>query len=158
MTDAATLVIGIGNPVAGDDAAGRLVARKLASRDDRDFDVDEASGEAADLLSRFDGRRRVILVDACRSGAPPGTIFSFDAKKGPLPVGLGAMSSHGFGAAAAIELARVLGQMPEELLVFAIEGENFEPETRPSRAVCEAVAEVAARVASTLRSHGRSGV
>lgn len=148
MAAAPTLVIGVGNPTAGDDAVGRIVARKLAARDNRDFDVAEASGEAADLMYRFKGRARVILVDACRSGEPVGTVHRFDAARGPLPVALGAVSSHGFGAGAAIALARVLGQLPEILLVYAIEGAKFDPETPPSRPVCEAALAVVAEIFS----------
>ncbi|MBK8455910.1 MAG: hydrogenase maturation protease [Phyllobacteriaceae bacterium] len=155
MAKTSTLVIGIGNPTAGDDAAGRLVARKLCARDDRDFDVAENFGETASLIALFEGRSRVILVDACQCEAEPGAIFRFSVGDAPLPVALGGISSHGFGAGAAIALAKALGLLPEEMIVFAIAGEKFEPETRPTRAVCESIVSVAAEIDALARAETR---
>ena len=36
------------------------------------------------------------------------------------------ISSHGFGLAHAVELARALGRLPSRLIVFAIQGETFD--------------------------------
>ena len=129
------LVIGVGNPDAGDDVAGRLVARLLASAPDAGFDVVEASGEASGLISLFEGRDHVVLIDASRSGSPPGALHRFAAHEKALPASLAAVSSHGFGAAAAIELARVLGLLPGTVIVHAIEGACFNPGSPPSDAV-----------------------
>lgn len=154
MPAPATLVIGVGSPKAGDDCAGRMVARRLAACDARDFEVAENFGETTSLVSLFDGRRRVILVDACQSGREPGSVIRFDIADGPLPVQLGGISSHGFGAGAAIALASALGLLPAEMIVYAIEGEKFDPETPPSRVVCDAAARVAAEIVENERSRG----
>ena len=53
----------------------------------------------------IDGAAAVYLVDACVSGAPPGTIHRFDATAAPLPDLGSGLSTHGFGAPVAIELA-----------------------------------------------------
>ncbi|WP_343079447.1 hydrogenase maturation protease [Ostreiculturibacter nitratireducens] len=116
------LVIGCGNPMRHDDGAGRAVARALSHMG---MEAVEASGEAGGLLALFEGRRDVVLVDACASGSEAGTVHEFEAGTGPLPASLGTVSSHGFGAAAAIELARSLGALPPRLRVFAIEGTEF---------------------------------
>lgn len=130
------LVIGIGNPLAGDDAAGRLAARRLAQRQQAlsagaaagaaRFDVTETDGDMAGLLPLLDGRSRVVLMDACCSGAPAGSLHRFDAAT-PLPASLFAVSSHGMGLAHTIELARSLGRLPRRCLVLAIEGAAFAP-------------------------------
>jgi hydrogenase maturation protease len=67
----------------------------------------------------------VFLIDACASGGSPGTIYRFDAAASPLPSGTFGLSTHGFGLAEAIELARVLDQLPPHCIVYAIEGECF---------------------------------
>jgi hydrogenase maturation protease len=118
------LLIGVGMPHAGDDAAGRLVAQRLAGRE-QPFDIAEAWGIAADLVMLFEGRERVLIVDACRSGAPPGTIHRIDATSGTLPGYLSSVSSHGIGVAEGIRLAEALARLPRHCEVWAIEGANF---------------------------------
>ena len=69
--------------------------------------------------------RTVILIDAVSSGAKPGTIYRFDAHKQPIPSQFSFRSTHAFSIAEALELARVLDQIPPSLTVYAIEGQNF---------------------------------
>lgn len=117
------LLIGVGNDFAGDDAAGRLVARALEGA--AAFDVAETHGAAADIVTLMEGRARVVIVDACRSGAAPGTLHRLDAVAGDLPGWLRSVSSHGIGVAEAVALARILGSLPEVVDVWAIEGTAF---------------------------------
>ena len=116
------LVIGCGNAMRRDDGVGRVVARGLVALGGT---AAEASGEATALMALFEGRQAVVVVDACASGAAPGFIREFDAVAAPLPAGLSGLSSHGFGVAEAVELARALGALPERLTVFAVEGADF---------------------------------
>lgn len=131
------LLIGVGNLDAGDDAAGRLVARRL--RGEAEFDAVESSGVAADLLLAFEGRDRVLVVDACRTGAVPGTIHRIDAQRDQLPRGLSPTSSHGMGVVEAVRLAQALGVMPERLVIWAIELADVTPGAPLAPAVAQAV-------------------
>ncbi len=151
------IVVGIGNPERGDDAAGRAVAQLLRSmlavNIEADVEIAEHDGEATALLSLLDGASEAFLVDACRSGAPSGTVRRFNAAAVPLPASLSGLSTHGFGLAEAIELGRTLGQLPPRCVVYAIEGGSFEPGTPLSPAVAAAVAQVA----GSLRAAAISG-
>lgn len=117
------LLIGVGNDFAGDDAAGRLVARALEGA--AGFDVSECHGAAADIVTLMEGRAQVLIVDACTSGAVPGTVHRLDAVAGALPGWLRSVSSHGIGVAEAVALARVLDTLPAKVEVWAIEGAAF---------------------------------
>ncbi|HUI43967.1 MAG TPA: hydrogenase maturation protease [Terriglobia bacterium] len=119
------LVIGVGNRDAGDDGVGLVVAARLGERAAGAFRVLEHSGEGADLMSRWGEAESVVLIDAVRSGAEPGTLRRFDATAGPLPALGFRHSTHAFGVAEAVEVARTLNQLPRRLIVFAIEGANF---------------------------------
>lgn len=141
------LVIGVGTLDAGDDAAGRLVARALAGRGLR---VTESAGVAADILMRMEGASHVIIIDASRSGAPPGTLRRFDADREPIPADLSPTSSHGMGVAEALGLARALGQMPDRVTVWAIEGADFSLGAGVHPAVQAAVADCAERILQSL--------
>lgn len=132
------LVIGIGNPFAGDDAAGRLVARRLAETVES-VDVAQATGMASEIIALFEGRERVFIIDACHSGCPPGTLHRFDAREGPLAAGLSYLSTHGVGLTAVIELARVLGGLPQSCIIYAIEGECFDLGAEVSSSVLSSI-------------------
>lgn len=148
MAEPRALVIGIGNAERGDDGAGRLAARLLKGMPDAD--VVELGGEATALLSALEGRTSVYLIDACVSGAEPGTIRRFQADAAPLP-GLGSdVSTHGFGLAAAVELARNLGVLPQRTIVYAIEGAAFAIGTGPGAEVSLAARKVAGEIRDEL--------
>lgn len=154
------IVLGIGNPDRGDDAAGRRVARLLRRMLPDDVEVAEQDGEATALLARLDGAAAAYLVDACASGAPAGTVRRFDAGAAPLPQAAFGVSTHGFGLAEAVELARSLGQLPKRCIVYAIEGQSFElgaPLSPPvSAVIADVVRRVEAEIASTPESEGVS--
>ena len=109
---ARAVVIGIGNPDRGDDGAGREAVRRLCGRVPPGVELRAMDGEPAALLDALWGAGAAWLVDACASGAPPGTVHRLDAAAGPLPREGFALSSHGLGLAEAVELARALGQLP----------------------------------------------
>lgn len=141
-----TVVIGIGNPDRGDDAAGLEVARRLKARRDGML-VLESAGEAGYLMEAWREAGQVILVDAVEGHGSPGRVYRLEPGQKPLPCALRHASSHSFGLVAAIELARALGCLPPRLVVYGIEGESFEHGQALSPAVAGAVEEVAARVA-----------
>jgi hydrogenase maturation protease len=138
-------VIGIGNPDRGDDAVGRAVAELLRPH----VPVVEHNGEATSLLELLRATERVWLVDAARSGSPAGTIHRIDcADNTPLPGR--SLSSHGFGAAEAIGLARALGILPQHCIVYAIEAASFAAGAPLSPCVARAAHQVAARILAEL--------
>jgi hydrogenase maturation protease len=144
------IVIGIGNPERGDDAAGRTVARRLRGLLPPDVVIAEEGGEATALMARFDGAAEAYLIDACRSGAAAGTVRRFDVARAPLPHDAFGASTHGFGVAQAIELARALGQLPPRCVVYAIEGASFETGAPLSPPVAQAVADVVKRLREAI--------
>ena len=145
-----TLVIGIGNADRGDDAAGIEVARRLRTRGRQDARVCECGGSAACLLESWQGRTRVILVDAASGAGRAGTVRRYEAHRKPLPTGLLHTSTHSWGVAEAIEIARVLGQLPAEVVVYAIEGKTFFPGRHLSPPVRRAVDRVEKRILRDL--------
>jgi len=156
MTAGSIVVIGIGNEYRGDDGVGTMVARRLRERFLAEITVLEESGEGAALIDSWRGANWVVLIDAVRSGAPPGTVRRLDASA-PVPAGYFHYSTHAFSVAEAIELARSLNQLPSHLIVYGIEGENFAAGIGLSpvveRAVEEAVESVAAEVRQALTLH-----
>jgi hydrogenase maturation protease len=152
VTRGRRLIVGIGNPDRGDDAIGWEVVGRLRRRLPAGIDALQHRGEASAIVSCIQGAEVAFLVDAAVSGTEPGTVRRFDVAEAALPSGLALVSSHGFGLAQAIELARALGSLPRRCIVYAIEGHQFEPGTPPSPAAAHAAAEVAERILHELRS------
>ncbi|WP_165690875.1 hydrogenase maturation protease [Consotaella salsifontis] len=143
----AQLIIGVGNRFRGDDAAGPLVGEALAARG---FEVEEHAGEGASLMELWRGRSHVVLIDATRSGAAPGTIIRFDAALQSVPTGIFHYSTHEFSVAEAIETARLLDWLPNSLRVFGIEGAAWDYGAPVSAPVAAAVERLANEIADLL--------
>ncbi len=134
------IVIGVGNRDRGDDAAGVAVAEDVGGVTSRVVDAG-----ALDLYEHWTAHDTVVVVDAMRSGAEPGTILSFDVTNAALPDETFA-STHSFGPAIGIELARALGRLPAHIEVIGIEAGDFTTGSEMSQQVTEAVQLVARRL------------
>jgi hydrogenase maturation protease len=149
------IVIGIGNRDRGDDAAGCSVVKLLRDTLPPDIELAEHDGDVSALISRLDGVAAAFLVDACTSGTPPGTVHRFNVAAAPLPQATFGLSTHGLGLAAAVELARAIGGLPPQCIVYAIEGSSFEMGAPLSPAVAAAAKDVAVRLRAELAVKAR---
>jgi hydrogenase maturation protease len=129
------LVIGLGNRLRGDDGAGAEVARRV-----RTVPAHEVT-DPASLFDMWSGDDGVIVIDAVSSGAPVGTIHRIDVTQSPLPL-TSSTSSHAFGLAEVVELARSLGRLPRSVQVYGIEVGSLSPGSQMSPQVEAAVQEV----------------
>ena len=118
-------IIGVGNEYRGDDAVGILIARRLATLLPQTVVIIEHSGDGATLMDQWRGADLAIIVDAAKSGVPAGTIHRLDPRKETIPSDFLHHSSHAFAVAEAVEVARRLGLLPPEMLIFGLEGIDF---------------------------------
>lgn len=138
------VLIGVGNHDRGDDAIGPLVADAVQSRTDRVVAIDR-EGDLAVLPLLWEAGDDVVIVDACRSAEPVGTVRLINPDDVEVSLGL---STHGMNVAEAIQLARRLGRMPNRLRLVGVAGHRFghealSPELRAAfPAVVEAVLDV----------------
>jgi hydrogenase maturation protease len=147
------VVIGLGNAWAGDDAAGLLVARMVRDRAPAGMTVVEHEGEPTALMDAWSGAALAIVVDATVGAGRPGDVSMMEATHEPLGRGFAGTSTHAFGLAEAVELARALERMPQRLVVIGVEGENFAAGAKPGAAVAaalEAAAERALALATAM--------
>lgn len=144
------LIIGIGNEMRSDDGVGIAVANRLRAPLAETADIEQLWGEGATLMEAWRDRSLVILIDAASSGASPGTIHTFEATNTQIPRDFLHYSTHRFGVAEAIELARSLELLPPRIILHAIEGQVFDYGTNLSPAVDEAIEQVAKQICNTL--------
>jgi hydrogenase maturation protease len=135
-------IIGVGNESRRDDGIGVLVARSLKQQSIPGVKVEVQEGDGASLMEAWKDESHVIVIDCAASGAPPGTVHHFFAQETKLDSHFFAGNTHTFGIAEAIELGRVLRELPQTLEVYAIEGEDFSPGTQIGSAVREAADQV----------------
>ena len=146
-----TLLIGIGNDFRGDDAAGLLVARGLVAKGIPGLTILESDGEALSLLESWQDAGRLILVDATEPAEDPGATLRFDAGAEALPSQPFLCSTHAFNLAESIELARSLGRLPPEVIVYGIQGKNFGMGAGITPVVLEAVNAVVETIQTELQ-------
>ena len=143
-------VIGVGNEARGDDAVGLEVARRLHRDRLEGVTVQEIGGEASSLLDRWQNAEAVILIDASVSGAAPGAIARLEPLAQPIPRGFFPCSTHAFGVVEAIELARALEQLPPRLIVYGIEGKQFDIGGELSAEVLQAIPQVVQQIENEI--------
>jgi hydrogenase maturation protease len=119
------LLIGVGNEFRNDDALGILVAREIRRRNIPGVTVVERSGEGTALMDTWAGAELVIVVDAIFSGKAPGVIHRLDGAHDEIPRGFFHYSSHAFGVAEAVGMARELNVLPSRVIIYGIEGKEF---------------------------------
>ena len=152
IPDNTSLIIGVGNLYRSDDAVGILIARKIKKTVSGNISVKEQSGEGTSLMDSWQGYDQVYIIDAVSSGASSGSIHRMDASREVVPSKFFSCSTHDFGVAEAIEMGRALGQLPRELLLFGIEGNNFQPGEKMSDEVERAMELVAEEVLQLVSS------
>lgn len=143
-------VIGIGNDLRGDDAVGLEVVRGIH---DARTDIDTAlhQRDGIGLLELWRGAGAVVLVDAMRSGRPPGTVDRIEVSTVSLPASMSFGSSHAVGVGEAIELARALGELPARVVIYGIEGAQFDLGRGLSDEVAASVSDVVAAACREAR-------
>jgi hydrogenase maturation protease len=147
-----TLIIGLGSDLRGDDSVGLIIARRLHGLVQPGIKVIEYLGDGLSLITAWQDADVVIVVDAVKSGAAPGTIHRFDALSAPLQTQLSTTTSHAFGLGEAIELAHQLDQLPQSLVIYGIEGKSFDLGTELSAEVEQAAEEVVTRLLQEIGS------
>jgi hydrogenase maturation protease len=148
-----TIVLGLGNPLMGDEGIGIKLIEKLESASgnfpEADF-VDAGTGGMS-LLHLLSGRKRAVIIDCCIMGQTPGTIRRFGADEVKSVKQLAHVSLHEADVLKIIELAKRLGDCPEEIVFFGIEPAVIEGRIGLSDVLSEQLDHYAAEVTSALR-------
>jgi hydrogenase maturation protease len=138
------LVIGLGNPLMGDEGVGWHVAESL-SHDPRLPAAAEVVCGGTDLLrhaGRMEQCSRVIVVDALRDDAEPGSVWAWGEPGGAgasacqPPPGLNNHqdNAHCLSAVQAIQLLRLTVPAPITLLGISIPSATLQPGLSPELA------------------------
>ncbi|GGS81100.1 hydrogenase maturation protease [Streptomyces cinerochromogenes] len=152
------VVIGVGNPLRGDDGVGPAAVEGLRGRVPDGTVLTVSDGEPARMLDLWDGADTVVVVEALRAGlARPGRLHTLTAADAASRTA-GTASTHALGLGASLALAEALDRLPPTLVVHAVEAADVELGAHLSEPVRSALPELIDRVAASVRqAHGRDG-
>lgn len=124
-----TIVIGLGNPILGDDGVGWKVAEeiiKLELSKSNLIEVDCLSVGGLTLMEHMVGYNRAILIDAIQTGKnPPGTVIQIRLEDMPEQIAGHTASAHDVNLHTAIQLGHEMGaQLPEQIFIVGIEAQR----------------------------------
>jgi len=118
-----TLILGIGNPIMGDDGVGFHVAQELAKKiKDENIDVKDTSIDGLNLLELIVGYDKVVIIDAIMTDdGETGEIYKLRPENFARTVHPGS-SLHNINLATVVEISKnfLAEQAPEEIVVFAV--------------------------------------
>jgi hydrogenase maturation protease len=118
-----TLLIGLGNPILGDDGVGWRVVEEVFKRLDPHscVVVDYLSLGGISLMEHLIGYQYVILVDAFISNENIGSVFVYKLDEIPNYSAFHVSSAHDMTLQSAIELGKWMGAvLPREIIVVGI--------------------------------------
>jgi hydrogenase maturation protease len=161
MTDRPTLVVGLGNPILGDDGVGWKVIDELERRIARDgarsgaVELDRMSVGGLALMERLVGYERAIIVDAVQAPDGLGTIRCLPLQAVATRPGSHLDSAHDASLAEAMEAGRALGaRLPDDITVVGIAVQCVDEfDERLSPPVAGAVATAAETIVRLLTAH-----
>jgi hydrogenase maturation protease len=129
-------IIAVGSP-HGDDQIGWRVVERLQRKFWPSIHATAVS-EPVRVLDHLGGCETLLLVDACRSGAPAGAIHRLVWPDPRLREPDNA-STHGFGVARVLELAAALGCLPPQVVLIGVEAQTCGPTAEMSPPVRRAL-------------------
>jgi len=148
-------VVCVGNRLRGDDAAGLEVARHLRGTLPAGVEITEREGEPTALIGGWEGVDALWVVDAVSSRSATGTVHRLDATDRALPPDPFRASTHHVSLAETVELARALGRLPAQTVVYGIEGGSFAVGEPLTPSVAAAAVAVAAAVRAEVAQYTR---
>jgi hydrogenase maturation protease len=155
-----TLILGVGNPLMGDDAVGIIAVERLRERPDLPPGVSVIDGgtDGLGLIPVMEGHRRVVVVDAVEMALPPGTIRRFLWREvRSLGQNGGSLSLHQTDLAGALSLADALGSLPPNVIVFGVQPQVVEWDAPLSPAVERALPVLIDALINEVRSNDTYG-
>ena len=118
-----TLIICLGNPLMKDEGIGIRMASELMVHltDNPHVEVMDLGTGGLSVMHAIDGREKIIFVDCAIMGQTPGLIYRFTPEQVSSKKIRMRYSLHEGDLLNTIELARRLGQCPDDIVIFGIE-------------------------------------
>jgi len=129
-------IVGIGNPLMGDDGVGPAAIERLGARGvPEGADLWDAGLAVSDVLGMLDPADRLVVIDAVRAGGRPGEVhrLRLDVPDLDAPGARGMLSLHELSIVPALRIEALTGRVFADVTVFGVEpaacqwGEGLSP-------------------------------
>ena len=150
-------MIGLGNPLMGDDGIGLAALELLAAQWHLPPTVELLDGGTwgLNLLHRIEAAGQVLFLDAVRAGREPGELIELDHYEVPRRLDL-KLSPHQIDLREVLALAEWRGTLPSKLACLGLEPGPVELCAGLSPAVAGRLDRLAAAAAARLRAWGHT--
>jgi hydrogenase maturation protease len=148
-------VIGLGNPLMGDDGLGVIAVQRL--RDEWDFppsvELIDGGTWGMRLLPEIEDAESLLLIDAINFDMPPGTDIELDRDEIPRAFAL-KVSPHQIDIAEVLALGELRNRLPDKMVALGLQPERIEFGAPLSRRVAERMDSLVANVVYQLKLWG----
>jgi hydrogenase maturation protease len=147
------LVLGIGNILLSDEGAGVRAVEALQNRYDCSDAVEIVDGGTTgiELLSYFEDRSHILIIDAVKTGNKPGAIVRIED---PPAFFQKKISPHQIGLADVLGLALLTDSMPKNVTLFGIEPKQLSTGLDLSTEVAGNLSQLVDMVVAELKNIG----
>lgn len=152
---APALVLGIGNLLLGDEGVGIRVVENFLARYALPPEVEALDGGTMGmaLLPYLAGRRLLILLDAVRTGAAPGTVVQRELND-PAAFFREKISPHQLGIAEVLSVASLTNELPGRILIIGVVPKEMNTGLDLSPEIAATIGVMADMVAAELATAG----
>ena len=150
-----TLLLGIGNILMNDDAAGVLVVQALAEKYtfSQELVILDGGTLGLDLLPFLEGVDRLLVVDAVETGGAVGSIVRMTGDDIPLALAT-KVSPHQMGLKDLLLVADLQGYAPQEMVLWGVQPGSIEMDIELTPEVAKAVDILKIKVLEELECWG----
>ncbi len=150
-----TLVVGLGNPLMADDGVGLTMLERLRELYDLPPSVALTDGGTWGmmLLPSIEDAEELLLLDAVRTGSPPGTLSQLGRDQLPLFFSH-KISPHQIDLREVLAVADLRGHLPPRLAVIGIEPAVVEMRDRLTPCVADRIDEAVHAAVRQLAAWG----
>jgi hydrogenase maturation protease len=151
------LVIGLGNPLLGDDGTGLAALELLRARWRLPPDVELVDGGTwgMSLLPMIEDARRVLFLDAIRAGKPAGAEAVLTGDEIPRSLAL-KLSPHQLDLRDVLAVCQLRGTTPHETVAIGVQPEGFEMGDGLSPCVAAKIDRIVEMAVDQLRAWGHT--
>jgi len=149
------LVLGVGNPLMGDDGLGIAAVAALRDRwpDSKSLALVDGGTWGMTLLPLIEAANRLLIVDAIDRGAPPGTPITIEGDEIPRQLAI-KLSPHQSDLREALAVAELRGKLPAVTVAFGIQPASIALSTELSAVVADGFQALLRDVEGRLRQWG----
>ncbi|WP_052299962.1 hydrogenase maturation protease [Ferroglobus placidus] len=146
-------MLGVGNPLAGDDAVGIEVVKRLKKLElPEEVDLIEGGTLSFQLINFFDNYDKIVVVDAVKTGRKPGSVVRLEMNEFFDFSKISVLTSHDFDFFTVAKVLSMIREIPE-IVVIGVEVENlsgFEMSDSVRKSINEAVKKILEEINHSL--------